>query len=108
MTYIASPADQYSFTSPYTEEKKATSTGHHSNHYWSLLVTSTTSPADQYCSDHRPVLVDFTTYIIVGAPLLAIHSQATGRYTLIKEWRFGKALTEGNSSLYPVGCRRLS
>ena len=44
-----------------TKEKKATSTGHHPNHYWSLLVTSTTSPSDQYCSDHRPVLVVFTT-----------------------------------------------
>lgn len=44
-----------------TKEKKATSTGHHSIHYWLLLVTSTTSQCDQYCSDRRPVLVDFTT-----------------------------------------------
>jgi len=58
VTYIALPTDLYSFALPYTEEKKATSTGRHSNHYWLLLVTSTTSPCDQYCSDHRPVLVD--------------------------------------------------
>ena len=60
MTYIASPADQYSFTSPYTEEKKATSTGRHSNHYWSRLVTSNTSPSHIYCPYNRPFLVFYT------------------------------------------------
>ena len=94
-TYRRGAINLYSFTPPYPEEKKATSTGHHSNHYWSLLVTSTTSRRDQYWSDRRPVLVVFTTLYIVGAPLLAIHSQAAGRYTLYI--RSGSDQAEGHS-----------
>jgi len=83
VTYIASPADQYSFTPPYTEEKKATSTGHLSNHYWSLLVTSTTSPRDQYWSDCRPVLVDFTTYIYSRRPAAGYKQPSSGALYII-------------------------
>ncbi len=93
MTYIASPADQYSFTPPYTEEKKATSTGHLSNHYWSLLVTSTTSQCNQYCSDHRPVLVDFDS-----------PQKTPPAYHLRKDRRAGKE--RHPSSKVGLGCRR--
>ena len=93
MTYIGSPTDQYRIIPPYSEEKKATSTGHHSNHYWMLLVTSTASPSDQYCSDRRPVLVDFTTLYIVGA-----------RLSLCKDRQAGKE--RHPSSKVGLGCRR--